>query len=378
MRNVIWLTVATGLSGMLGGCQSPPGRGPAPAVDPQLSINTLIAAPEDFARQRIGSDDYPIPPYAEFLAGVKICLDPGHGGDAHKRGYKRGPTGVREAEMNLRVAQYLRDLLAVAGADVRLTREVDVDFSLAERATLANEWGADLFVSLHHNAINNKPQVNRTSVWYHNDVDYRPANLDLARYLYGGLCDYLALPQITGVPLKSDQLMYDSGFGILRHVRVTAALCESSFFTNPQEEQRLRDPAYNLQEAYGLFIGLAKYAAAGLPRAHLIEPADGVVFSSHIPTSEEAGHPTLVFELDDGLRSRKSWGCERQMVLSDSIAVRIAGVELPFEFSDDGECCRLTIALPDSLQPGEHSVEVQFQNMFKNSVLNPHFVIELR
>lgn len=375
-----------------------------------LSVNTLIEAPEDFAAQRSGSPEYPIPPYAEFLEGVKICLDPGHGGDAHKRGYKRGPSGVREAEVNLRVAKYLREFLETVGAEVRLTREEDVGISLADRAAVANEWGADLLISLHHNAIGNKPQVNRSSVWYHNDVDYRPSNLDLARYLCQGLYDSLALPQITGVPLKSDNLMYDRGFGILRHADVTAALTESSFFTNPEEEQRLREPEYNLLEAHGLFIALAKYAAAGLPKTYLIEPEDGVIAArSVIPSSasdrrviprsppklddEESGSAAeqivasepipaspslLVFELDDGLRSRKAWGYDRQMILTDSVAVHLDGQRVPYGFSDDGERCLLTVSLPDDPARGEHDVEVQFQNMNKNSVLNPHFLIEVR
>ncbi|MFH1747172.1 MAG: N-acetylmuramoyl-L-alanine amidase [Planctomycetota bacterium] len=340
-------------------------RTPAPKVDPMLSVHTLLPEPNNFLEQRIGSNEYPIPPYAKYLAGVKICLDPGHGGDAHKAGFKRGPTGVREAEMNLRIARYLQALLETTGAEVLLTRDGDEEVSLADRAAIANEWGADLFISLHHNAIDNKPQVNRTSVWYHSDVDYRPANLDLARYLWHGLHDSLALPQITGVPLKSDNLMYDRGFGILRHADVTAALCESSFFTNPDEEQRLRDPEYNLLEAYGIFIGLAKYAYAGLPRVNVTGLVAGI----------STGEPDQLFlELDDGLRARKSWGSERQMILTSSITIRIDGEHVPYTFINDGYILR--VELPTPLQPGPHAVEVQFQNMFKNSVLNPHFVID--
>lgn len=354
------------IAALLAGCQTPaPAPAPTP-VDPQLATDTLHPAPPDFALQRIGTDEWPIPAYAKFLKGVRICLDPGHGGDAHKRGYKRGPTGVREAEMNLRVAQYLRDLLVTAGAEVKLTRDGDYDLSLAERAGVANEWGADLFISLHHNAIG-KPEVNRTTVWYHRDVDHRPSNLDLARYLCEGLYDSIALPQVTGIPLHSDQLMYESGFGVLRAARVTAALTESSFFTNPEEEQRLRDPEYNLLEAYGLFLGLARYAAGGLPRARLLEPADGVV--------PPDGEPVIVFALDDGLRSRGSWGSDRQMILSDTLVVRIDGEEVPFTFAN--EAYRLTVALPPDLAPGEHAVEVQFHNLYKHAVLNPHFTIRI-
>ncbi|MCP4591488.1 MAG: N-acetylmuramoyl-L-alanine amidase [bacterium] len=346
-----------------------PAPAPAPdAEDPMVGVDTLLPAPDDYALQRIDSDAYPVPGYAKFLEGVKICLDPGHGGDAHKPGFKRGPTGVREAEMNLRIAKYLGDFLEHAGAEVLLTREEDVDLSYEQRAELANEWGADLFISCHHNAMSNKPSANYTTVWYHLGVDYRPSNLDLARHLCQGLLDELALPRVLGVPLKSDQLMYKTGFAVLRHARVTAALTETSFFTNPEEEQRLRDPEYNLREAYGLFLALARYAAEGLPRAEWAAPEDDRTIN---PESA-----VLEFVLDDGLRARKSWGHDRQMILTDSIAVRIDGELVPHHFTNDGY--RLTVETPAELSPGMHTVSVQFQNLYKNSVLNPDFVFEVR
>ena len=378
MRSPTCVFVLTAISGLLGGCRAPqPVPTSQPASDPMLAVHTLIDAPPDFAARRIESGAYPLPPHAKFLAGVTICLDPGHGGDADKRGFKRGPTGVREAEVDLRVAEYLRELLTRAGAEVRLTREDDLDLSLEERAAVANAWGADLFIALHHNAIDNKPQVNHTTIWYHGDVDYRPSDLDLARYLCQGLYDELALPEIADVPLKSDQLMYPSGFGVLRAAEVTAALVETSFFTNPAEEQRLRQPEYNLREAYGLFLGLAQYAAAGLPRAQLVEPADGIVtIGSAADQAGGASPRVLVFEIDDGLRGRKSWGWQRQMILTDSLAARVNGVYVPIQFSSADY--RLTVTLPADLEPGEHSVEVQVENMNKNSVLNPRFTISVR
>ncbi len=382
-----WLLGACGV-GVLLGCRAPAAApAPAPTPDPMVAVNTLHDAPRCYAIMRIGTPPYVIPPWAKFLRGVKICLDPGHGGDAHKRGFKRGPTGVREAEVNLRVAQYLHDLLRAAGAEVRLTRTDDTDATLAARAAVANDWGADLFISLHHNAVD-KPRTNFTTVWYHRDVDYRPANLDLARYLCEGLYDSLALPQITDVPLKSDQLMYKDGFGVLRAAQVTAALTETSFFTNPEEEQRLRTPEWNLREAWGLFLGLARYAAAGLPRARLVEPADGVLIRDPVTTTApqagtgaDAGGArpaagVLVFELDDGLRGRRAWGSERQMILSDTIVVRIDGYRVPHEFTNEGY--RLRVVLPPETTFGPHRVEVQFMNKNKNSVLNPHFQFELR
>lgn len=379
------------------GCETPPPPPkPAPAppepkkteppADPMTAVDTLLPEPdENFVLLRLGSEAYPTPKWARHLKGVKICLDPGHGGDAHKRGFKRGPTGVREAEVNLRVAQYLRALLENSGAIVKLTREADVDSTLKERADVANEWGADLFISLHHNAVD-KPEVNYTTVWYHADVDQRPSNLDLARYLCDALLEYFPQTTFADVPLKSDQLMYGTGFGILANARVTAALAESSFFTNPDEEQRLRDPEHNFREAYALFMGLARYVNNGLPRARLIDPGDGVVLMSAPQTRPSDGAPDapehegqygaiLTFQLDDGLRARKAWGWERCMILSDSITVKVDDRVIDHVFTPGDY--RLFAFLPADLAPGDHKVEVQFVNKSKNSILDPFFTITI-
>ena len=79
---------------------------------------------------RIPKPDYTIPPQAQYIGGLKICLDPGHGGDNHIQNYKRGPTGLREAEINLRVALYLKEFLEKSGATVILTRDGDYEVDL--------------------------------------------------------------------------------------------------------------------------------------------------------------------------------------------------------------------------------------------------------
>jgi N-acetylmuramoyl-L-alanine amidase len=95
--------------------------------------------------------NFAIPPYARYLEGIKICLDPGHGGQAHLLNYKRGPTGFREAEANLRVALHLREFLKEAGAIVFMTRTDDSFVSIPDRSEIANKNAVDFFISLHHN-----------------------------------------------------------------------------------------------------------------------------------------------------------------------------------------------------------------------------------
>src|SRR5690625_3252340 len=75
-----------------------------------------------------------------------IVLDPGHGGTAETDSYRVGPSGEREEWVNLRVALLLEEVLSERGARVILTRRDDVQVPLQERAEMAVEADADLFL----------------------------------------------------------------------------------------------------------------------------------------------------------------------------------------------------------------------------------------
>jgi len=78
----------------------------------------------------------------------KIFIDPGHGGSDPGA----QANGLVEKQLNLTVALKVKELLLARGFDVKLSRESDVYLSLTERCNLANNWGADYFISIHHNA----------------------------------------------------------------------------------------------------------------------------------------------------------------------------------------------------------------------------------
>jgi N-acetylmuramoyl-L-alanine amidase len=310
--------------------------------------------------------DYQLPLYSKYLKDIKICLDPGHGGDAHRARYKRGPTDYREAVINLKVANYLKEFLESAGAIVILTRVDDTELSLSERVDVANEWGADLFLSIHHNAFGFT--ANRTTTWFHLDPDHRPANLDFARYIQQGVADALRLPQIDGNPLKSDQLMYKSGFGVLRGLNMVGCLCEASFFSHPYEEYRLKKDSYLKREAYGQFLGLSRYAWSGIPKAILIKPAvDGLV---------QTKLPLLKLKVDTGLRNRGSWGSNNPWIHKDSVKVEIDGKRVPCTFN--GKTGIIEARALEPLQAGEHVVMGGFRN-YSGNYSHPHrqiFVVD--
>lgn len=287
-------------------------------------------------------------PNESLLKDWVIVLDPGHGGDAHLANYKRGPTGVREAEINFRVAVLLKRLLDDAGAIVTLTRDGDYDLGLDERAEVANRakrpdggTGADLFLSLHHNAAG--PEANYTSVWFHGPVDDAEVELDVARYLAFNLTRALRTKVAKTQPIMNDRQMYPGGFGVLRHAKVPAVLTESSFHSHPPEEQRLRDAIYNLREAYAIYWALCEYARGGRPTVR-----------SFLVTSS-----SLIMELDDGLFG--GWGAELGRILPSTINVRLNDKAVSFDY--DGKTRMLTLSA--AVRAGD-VIEVRFANLFKH------------
>ena len=313
-------------------------------------------------RQEITEQQLPsyieIPPHARHLKGFKICLDPGHGGQGHVPDYKRGPTGLREAEVNLQVALYLREMLQKAGVTVIMTRVDDSYVSLPMRSQIANEDGADFFISLHHNGIDN-PKVNYTSTWYHGDADDSRHSLDLARYIQHGVSDALRLPSSPASGLYSDKLVTASGFGVLRMTACPAVLCEASFLSNPEEEARLQDSDYLRKEAYGYFLGIARYVEGGFPRGVLVNPP----YQSVVETKT----PLLQIRVMDGLHERGAWMLKRQQVFTDSIRVKIDNVSVPYHYDSGADL--ITVAIEKPMSNGMHFVQTEVVNYYGNHSL---------
>jgi N-acetylmuramoyl-L-alanine amidase len=199
------------------------------------------------------------------LAGRTICIDPGHGGTADTDGYRVGPTGEREEWIDLRVALILRDLLVERGAKVLMTRTGDVAVALQDRATLAVENGAEVFVSIHHNATAD-PEANFPVVYFHGSASENQAGVALGRALAASLAEALFDGQ-TEVSLVSDHAIFPTaGAAVLRQsYGIPGVIGEASFFTNPDEEERLRSAEYNRREAEAYVAALADFFSHPIP-----------------------------------------------------------------------------------------------------------------
>jgi len=183
------------------------------------------------------------------LKGKVICLDPGHGGTAEIDQYRVGPSGEREEWINLRVGMYLKKMLEKQGANVLMTREADVQVALADRAEMAVEGKADVFISIHHNATADRA-VNFPILYFHGSSLENEASVLLGKLIAREFRE--ALFDSEGpVSLVSDFAIFPAaGAGVLRGTYgIPAILAEASFFSNKAEEAKLKKKGYNKKEA---------------------------------------------------------------------------------------------------------------------------------
>ncbi len=199
------------------------------------------------------------------LQGKIVCVDPGHGGTAETDHFRVGPTGEREEWIDLRVALILRDLLEQRGATVLLTRTEDVAVGLQDRARMAVDANADVFISIHHNATAD-PAVNFPIIYYHGNASENQASVALAEHLGRRIAKamYDKKPPISVV---SDHTIFpNSGAAVLRHsYGIPGVIGEASFFSNPAEELRLKDPDHNRREAVAYVQALEDFFASPQP-----------------------------------------------------------------------------------------------------------------
>lgn len=178
-----------------------------------------------------------IPALPRFL----VILDAGHGGK--DPGAQKN--GVDEKNINLQVTYKLKELLEAQGVQVILTRTDDHFLELKERAELANQYDADLFVSVHCNSADTASASGFEVYYYENTHAKTCASAVLN-----------SLKQSGAVKIRS---VKSAGFYVLKYTKMPAILLELGFLTNEQEREALcHDDYQNL---------LAEYIAAGIMKA---------------------------------------------------------------------------------------------------------------
>ena len=217
-----------------------------------------------------GCSIYRLPPPAGFdltdidttpLQGKIIVIDPGHGG---KEKGAIGSRGLKEAEVNIGVALHLWGLLKAAGAEPFLTRHTNSsvykkkDFTLIKdlqaRSDISNRLGADLFISIHHNASENNKSINNLILFY--KISDSGGSRDAARSILTPLRNKLASENASIRP---------GNYHVLRKTGTTAILGEASFISSKANEKELSFQRTSMREAKGYFLGIVNYFSKGIP-----------------------------------------------------------------------------------------------------------------
>ncbi len=175
--------------------------------------------------------------------GHIVAVDAGHGG---RDPGAIGPTGLMEKDVNLDVAQRLREMLVRSGIRVVMTREADVFVELPDRSRMAKRQGATVFVSIHANA-STRPAASGSETYY-----LTPQSQVLAQ---------LVQEELGRVPNLINRGAKTANFLVLRESDMPAVLVEVAYLSNVDEEARLRRPEFRQRLAEAVSRGVRRFLA---------------------------------------------------------------------------------------------------------------------
>ena len=261
-------------------------------VSPKGAVNLFPSAPEtEKAKLAIvipppGKEDLQL---RAHLPKMRIVVDAGHGGwDLGTVGRR----GLLEKDLVLEIAQRLGKLLeSRLGAEVIYTRQDDNYIPLDDRAVIANQRQADLFVSVHAN-YSDLPSARGVETYYTNFFSAPgskdlPANPTPKEAAMRSMPKNIAMPTLTATELHErieqsrrlaasvqhslygtlslqnpglrDRGVKEAGFVVLTESAMPGILAEVSFVSSPTDEQKLQSDGYREQIAEALYRGIARY-----------------------------------------------------------------------------------------------------------------------
>ncbi|MBN2225605.1 MAG: N-acetylmuramoyl-L-alanine amidase [Deltaproteobacteria bacterium] len=232
-----------------------------------------------------GTDTY-VPSKNSGSEAIKVVvIDPGHGG---KDPGAVGPTGYYEKTANLKIALYLKEYLEKdLGLTVIMTRTGDTFMDLKKRTAVANDKGANLFISIHNNASKSRTpygistyylaitsdtkaltvaaRENNTSVEKLSELDYILTDLVVSakRNESSLLAKFVQEGMVDSVKKKYDTInsigVCQGPFWVLVGAQMPSILVECSYISNTREEKRLMSDDYLKSLARGIFTGVQRY-----------------------------------------------------------------------------------------------------------------------
>jgi N-acetylmuramoyl-L-alanine amidase len=193
------------------------------------------------------------------VKGKTIVIDPGHG-SIQPGGWSDpgavGPNGLYEKDVVLDIGLKVADLLTKEGASVVLTRTGNTVLSLAERAQVANEINADLFISIHANA-SPSPSLAGTATYYYAPWNSQLATQRAAREKLARCVQQELVRELQ----RRDIGILEENFSVLRNTTMPSVLVETAFISNPEEEGLLSQEAFRQKAAQAIVRGIIRFFA---------------------------------------------------------------------------------------------------------------------
>ena len=206
---------------------------------------------------------------AEYL----IAIDPGHqergnfgqepigpGASEMKTkvagGTKGTSTGVPEYQLTLDVSLKLRDILKDKGYRVLMIRETnDVDITNSERAKMANEADADVFVRIHANGSESSSANGAMTICQTSSNPYNSELYEKSRSLSQKVLD--AYTEATGI--RKERVWETDTMSGINWCTVPVTIIEVGYMTNPEEDEKMQEPDFQELMAEGIAEGIKEY-----------------------------------------------------------------------------------------------------------------------
>ena len=274
---------------------------PPPSRPPESRPATVTVERKISATGKVEKQSNIIAPASISKKTIVVAIDPGHGGK--DTGAVNPGSGLREKDVVLQIAHRLKKHInSKKGFSAFLTRSDDTYIPLPERPGSARRRGADLFISIHADAVENSAPSG-SSVYIlstkgattaigkylestENSVDLR-WGVDVSKYdddIQQALLGMQQEATIESSYILAQKTLNELGrigkvhkgqvqranFVVLRSPDIPSMLVETAFISNPDEARKLASPAYQEQLAQGIANGVVSYYKEHLPQHMLL------------------------------------------------------------------------------------------------------------
>ena len=190
-----------------------------------------------------------------------VVIDAGHGGED---GGAVAEDGTVESQLNLAIAQKLREIFFLAGIDTVMTRESDISIHSEDAATLREKKVSDIrnrvelinsvenaiLISIHQNSLPNAKSVHGAQVFYNATEE--------GAQLAGAVQSNLNAVINSGENQKQEKQI-DSSIYLMRNITCPGVLVECGFLSNAAETQLLRENTYQNKLALTIAAGYLQH-----------------------------------------------------------------------------------------------------------------------